>query len=127
VGWILSGLAIAFLVFDGAVKFSGIAAVAESFAQLGYPLQLAPLIGGLELALVALYAVPRTAVLGAIGLTGLLGGAIASHLRIGSPLPSHTLFGMYLGSVLWLGLFLRDARVRALLVHGLSRQRSSTV
>jgi hypothetical protein len=66
-------------------------------------------------------------VLGAILLTGLLGGAIASHLRIGSPLPTHTLFGVYLGSVIWAGLFLRDVRVRALLLHGTSRERSSTV
>ena len=101
VGWILSGLAIAFLIFDGGIKLTGSALVSDSFTQLGYPVGLAPAIGVLELALVALYAVPRTSVLGAILLTGLLGGAIASHLRIGSPLPTHTLFGVYLGSVIW--------------------------
>lgn len=117
-GWVVSGLAVAFLIFDGGIKLTGAAVVGDSFTQLGYPVSLAPAIGMLELALVALYAVPRTSVLGAVLLTGLLGGAIASHLRIGSPLPTHTLFGVYLGSVIWAGLFLRDVRVRALLLHG---------
>ena len=126
-GWILSGLAIAFLGFDGAIKLTGVAPVADSFAQLGYPLGLAPVIGLLELALVALYALPRTSVLAAILLTGLLGGAIASHLRIGSPLPTHTLFGVYVGCVVWAGLLLREPRLRGLLLHGTSRERSSTV
>ncbi len=62
-----------------------------------------------------LYAVPRTAVLGAILLTGLFGGAMATHLRIGSPLFSHLLFGLYLGLLVWGGLYLRDARLRALI------------
>ena len=116
VGWALSGLVIAFLIFDGAIKFTAVEAVTESFNQLGYPLQLAPLIGGLELAIVALYALPRTAALGGILLTGLLGGAIASQVRIGSPLFSHTLFGVYLGVLAWAGLCLRDPRLRSLIV-----------
>jgi hypothetical protein len=74
---------------------------------------LAPAIGLLELACVALYLIPRTAVLGAILATGLLGGAVAMHLRVGDPYPSHTLFPIYVGALLWAGLFLRDARVRA--------------
>ena len=113
-GWLLSGLAIAFLVFDGAIKFFPIAPVTDSFNELGYPVGLAPAIGALELAIVALYTVPRASVLGAILLTGLLGGAIASHLRIGSPLFSHTLFGVYVGTIAWGGLYLREPRVRAL-------------
>jgi hypothetical protein len=62
-----------------------------------------------------LYAVPRTSVLGAILLTGLFGGAMATHLRVGSPLVSHLLFGLYLGLLMWGGLYLRDARLRALI------------
>ena len=115
VGWILSALVIAFLIFDGGIKFFPIAPVTDSFNQLGYPVGLAPLVGALELAIVVLYAIPRSSVLGAILLTGLLGGAIASHLRIGSPLPTHTLFGAYLGAVAWGALYLREARLRALL------------
>jgi hypothetical protein len=126
VGWIASGLAIAFLIFDGAIKFFPIAPVTDSFTELGYPVALAPAIGTLELAIVALYAVPRSSVLGAVLLTGLLGGAIASQVRIGSPLFSHTLFGVYLGTIAWGGLYLRDARVRALFRYGTSRERSLT-
>ncbi|HKC51471.1 MAG TPA: DoxX family protein [Myxococcota bacterium] len=113
-GWVLSGLAIAFLSFDGAIKLVPIAAVLESLAQLGYPLSAARGIGMLELACLALYAFPRSAVLGAILLTGFLGGAIASHARIESPLFSHTLFSTYLGVFVWGGLYLRDERLRAL-------------
>ena len=113
-GWVLSGLAIAFLSFDGAIKLVPIAAVLESLAQLGYPLSAARGIGMLELACLALYAFPRSAVLGAILLTGFLGGAIASHVRIESPLFSHTLFSTYLGVFVWGGLYLRDERLRAL-------------
>jgi len=71
-------------------------------------------LGVLLLACTLLYAVPRTAVLGAILLTGYLGGAVATHLRVGDPLFSHVLFGVYMGVALWLGLYLRDARLRAL-------------
>jgi hypothetical protein len=73
------------------------------------------MLGVIGLVSTALYALPRTSVLGAILLTGYMGGAIATHLRIGSPLFSHTLFGVYLGVLLWGGLWLRDPRVRALL------------
>ncbi len=113
-GWVLSGLAIAFLSFDGAIKLVPIAAVLESLAELGYPLSAARGIGMLELACLALYAFPRSAVLGAILLTGFLGGAIASHVRIESPLFSHTLFSTYLGVFVWGGLYLREERLRAL-------------
>jgi len=113
-GWVLSGLAIAFLTFDGAIKLVPIAAVLESLAELGYPLSAARGIGMLELACLALYAFPRSAVLGAILLTGFLGGAIASQVRIESPLFSHTLFSTYLGVFVWGGLYLRDERLRAL-------------
>jgi uncharacterized YccA/Bax inhibitor family protein len=115
IGWALSGLAVAFLLFDALVKFSGIQPVTDSFAQLGYPLELAGAIGALELACVALYAVPRTAVLGAVLLTGLFGGAIATHLRVMNPPFSHTLFSLYLAAFVWGGLTLREPRLRALL------------
>ena len=115
IGGVLSGLAIAFLAFDSVVKFTGIQPVADSFAQLGYALELAPVIGGIELVCVVLYAVPRTAVLGAVLLTGLFGGAIASHLRVADPLFSHTLFSIYLSAFFWGGLYLRERRLRALL------------
>ena len=104
-----------FLLFDCVVKLVKIQPVVESFAQLGYPDSLARGIGLLELACLALYVVPRTAVLGAILLTGFLGGAISTHLRIGDPLFSHVLFPAYVGILVWSGLFLRDDTLRALI------------
>jgi hypothetical protein len=115
VGRILSGLVVLFLVFDGAIKLVPIEAVTESLTELGYPVELARGLGVLVLVCTILYVIPRTAVLGAILLTGLLGGAIATHLRVGSPLFTHLLFGAYLGVMAWGGLFLRDERVRALI------------
>lgn len=114
IGTGLSGFVIAFLLFDSVIKFTGMQPVTDSFAQLGYPVDLAPAIGALELACVLLYAFPRTAVVGAILLTGHLGGAIASHTRIASPLFSHTLFGVYVGLLVWAGLWLREGRLHAL-------------
>ena len=114
-GRILSGLVVLFLVFDGAIKLVPIDAVTESLTELGYPVDLARGLGVLVLVCTILYVNPRTAVLGAILLTGLLGGAIATHLRVGSPLFTHLLFGAYLGVMAWGGLFLRDERVRALI------------
>ncbi len=82
---------------------------------MGWPLSLANVLGTLLLACIALYAIPRTSILGAILLTGYLGGAVATHLRAGDPLFSHILFPTYLGVLLWLGLYLRDDRVRVLI------------
>lgn len=116
-GRIISGLVILFLLFDGAIKLVPIAIVMESMEPLGYPpsADIARLLGVLTIVSTILYAIPRTSVLGAILLTGYLGGAIATHLRIGSPLFTHLLFGVYLGVMIWGGLFLRDDRVRALI------------
>lgn len=116
-GRVLSALVVLFLTFDGAIKLVPIAPVTETMQQLGYPAGegLARGLGILTLACAILYAVPQTSVLGAILLTGLLGGAIATHLRVGSPLFTHLLFGVYLGLLAWGGLFLRDERVRALI------------
>ena len=114
-GRILSGFAVLFLVFDAVVKFTKIAPVVDSFAQLGYPIGLAPTIGSIALVCVVLYVIPRTSVLGAILLTGYLGGAIASQLRIGSPLFSHVLFPVYVAALIWGGLYLRDEQLSALI------------
>ena len=72
-------------------------------------------IGLIELVCLALYLIPRTSVLGALMLTGYLGGAIATHVRIGSPLPTHTLFPIYVALMVWGGLYLRESRLRELL------------
>ena len=114
-GRVMSGLVTAFLLFDGAIKLVPLPVVGETLEALGVPAGLARGLGVLTLACALLYAVPRTAVLGAILLTGLLGGAMATHLRVGSPVFSHLLFGLYLGLMAWGGLTLRDPRLRALL------------
>jgi hypothetical protein len=114
-GRVFTGLVGAFLLFDGTIKFFTVQPVLDSFAELGYPLKHAITIGVIELACLALYAIPRTAILGAILLTALLGGGISTHIRVDSPLFSHTLFGVYLGLIAWAGLYLREPRLRALI------------
>jgi hypothetical protein len=124
IGRILSGLAVVFLLVDGAIKLVPIQPVIDSLRELGYPPteSLARFLGVLTLVCTLLYAWPRTALLGAVLLTGLMGGAIASHLRLGDPLLSHTLFGLWLGLFLWAGLWLRDGRLRRLMpVAGTTR------
>lgn len=113
-GRVLSGLPVAFLIFDAAIKLVHPAFVTEASAKIGWPDAVITPLGVVLLTCVALYVVPRTAVLGAVLLTGYLGGAVATHLRVGDPLFSHTLFPIYFGVMLWGGLYLRDARVRAL-------------
>ncbi|WP_242343720.1 DoxX family protein [Anaeromyxobacter terrae] len=110
----LSAFAALFLALDGVIKLLVPEPVVESMARLGYPVGLARGIGALELALLAVYLAPRTSVLGAILLTGYLGGAVSTHVRVGDPLVSHVLFPVYVGALLWGGLFLREARLRAL-------------
>ena len=116
-GRVLSGLIILFMIFDGVIKLPPLDVVTQTMVPLGWPadVNVARLLGVIGLISTALYALPRTSVLGAILLTGYLGGAIATHLRVGSPLFSHTLFGVYLGLLIWGGLYLRDERVRALI------------
>jgi DoxX-like family len=113
-GRVLSGIAVLFLILDGAIKLVPIQPVTDSLRELGYPASdsFARFLGILTLLCTALYAWPRTALLGAVLLTGIMGGAIASHLRLGDPLFSHTLFGVWLGLLFWVGLWMRDARVR---------------
>lgn len=116
-GRILSGLAIVFLTLDGAIKLVPIQPVTDSLKDLGYPTSdaFARLLGVITLGCAALYAWPRTALLGAVIMTGLMGGAMASHIRLDHPLFTHTLFGLWLGLIVWGGLWLRDERVRRLL------------
>ncbi len=114
-GGIISALAVLFLLFDSVIKLMSIGPVVESFNQLGYPPRYALGIGILELFCVVVYVIPRTSVFGAVLLTGYLGGAIATHVRIGSPLFTHTLFPIYIGLLIWIGLFLREDRLRALI------------
>ena len=116
-GRVLTGLTTAFLLFDAGIKLVGHPAVTESSRVLGLPVDLAPTLGVLTLACLALYLIPRTAVLGAVLFTGYLGGAVLTHLRVGDPLLSHTLFPVYIGAMLWAGLYLRDARVRRLFAN----------
>lgn len=114
-GRVLSGLFILFMLGASALpKFFMPEVGGPVMAQLGWPMKFGILLGTIEVVGVVLYAHPRTAVLGAVLLMGLLGGAIASHLRVESPLFSHTLFGLYLGMVMWAGLWLRDPRLRAI-------------
>ena len=114
-GRTITALPILFLLFDSTIKLLNIPAVSESFKALGYQRNLALELGILELLLIVIYLFPRTAILGAVLWTGYLGGAIATHLRLGHPLLSHTLFPIYVAAPLWLGLWLRDARLRATL------------
>jgi hypothetical protein len=116
-GRLLSGLVILFLLFDGAIKLVPWPVVTETMDKIGYGSSesLARTLGAITIACTVLYAVPPTSILGAILLTGYLGGAMASHVRIGSPLFSHILFGFYLGLMLWGGLWLRDRRLRSLI------------
>ena len=116
IGWGMSGLVIAFMLMDATMKLLALPVVLESGGPLGFAgATMARQLGLLLLICTVLYTVPRTAVLGAILLTGYLGGAVATHVRVGSPLFSHILFGVYLGVLMWGGLYLRDARVRALI------------
>jgi hypothetical protein len=109
-----SALAVLFLLFDGGIKLVPIAPVVEAFGQLGWPVALAGTVGLLAIACTLLYALPRTAPLGALLLTGYLGGAIATQVRIGAPTFS-LVFPLIVAALVWGGLLLRDERVRVLL------------
>ncbi len=114
-GRVLSGIAVALLTFDAVGKLLVLPAVVQGTVQLGYS---AGSIFGIGLALAAcllIHLVPRTSILGAVLLTGYLGGAVATHVRVGNPLATHVLSPVYVAAVIWLGLFLRDSRARALL------------
>src|SRR3984893_17061098 len=116
-GRVLSGLVIVFMLFDGAIKLVPWPVVTETMDRIGYGSSetLARSLGIITLVCTILYAIPPTSILGAILLTRYLGGAIASQLRIGSALFSHILFGLYLGLMVWGGLWLRDRNLRTLI------------
>ncbi|MCG3154733.1 MAG: hypothetical protein DKINENOH_01327 [bacterium] len=113
-GRIISALAILFLLFDSSGKLLKLAPVVEGTVQLGYPESAILGIGIVELVCLALYVIPRTSIFGAVLLTGFLGGAVATHVRLGNPLFSHVLFPVYIGALVWGGLFLLDGRLRTL-------------
>ena len=112
-GRIVTAVPVLFLLFDGVMKLIKPTPITEAFVRLGYPPELALALGIVLLACLALYLIPRTSILGAILLTGYLGGAVSTHVRVGDPLFSHVLFPIYIGVLLWLGLYLRDNRLRA--------------
>ena len=114
-GRILSGIAVLFLTFDTVIKLVASKQAVEGTVQLGWPAHHLPTLGVIEIVCLVLYLVPRTAPIGALLWTGYLGGAIATHLRLDNPLFSHILFPTYVAALLWGGLYLRDARVRAVL------------
>ncbi len=115
-GRAFSTITVLFLLLDAAMKLPPLAVVGETMAQMGWPADAgtARMLGSIMIVATALYIWPRTALLGAILLTGYLGGAIATHVRIASPLFSHILFGAYIGVLMWGGLWLRSPALRAL-------------
>lgn len=114
-GYIITALPALFLLMDAVMKFVKPEPVVETTVGLGYPEHLIVPIGAILLISLVLYLIPKTAVLGAILLTGYLGGAVATHVRVESPLFTHTLFPVYIGILIWLGLYLRETRLRVLL------------
>jgi hypothetical protein len=118
-GWGLSGVAIAFFLLDAAMKLLALPMVLQASAAIGFQGEiLVRELGIILLLCTLLYAAPPTATLGAILLTGYLGGAVAAHLRVSDPLFTHVLFGVYVGVLVWGGLYLRDTKLRAALPLG---------
>src|SRR3954447_18295137 len=114
-GRVLSGIAVLFLTMDVVMHVMQIPAAVKGMTALGYPTGVLLPLGIIQLVCLALYLIPRTRVLGAILWTGYLGGAVATHVRVGNPLFSHILFPVYVAALLWGGLYLRDVRLRAVL------------
>jgi hypothetical protein len=114
-GWILSGIVIAFMVCDAGATLLAIEPIRKATLETGYPLDLMPLIGALGLVCLVLYAIPATCVLGAIILTGYLGGAIATHLRVAGTLTDEMIVSLILGVLAWGGVWFRDPRLRLLI------------
>ena len=116
-GWILSGIVIAFMTADAGGTLLAIEPLRKATLEIGYPLDRMWLIGALSLICIVLYAIPATCVLGAIVLTGFLGGAIMSHLRVAGTLTPEMIVSLTLGVLAWGGLWLRDPRLRVLIPH----------
>ncbi len=114
-GWVLSGIYVLFMLGASiSPKLLGMAVADETMTQLGWPQGYVLMIGLIELACVLLYVFPKTSVFGAVLTMGLLGGAMATQIRVGNPLFSHVLFSLYLGLFMWGGLWLRDPALRAI-------------
>ena len=113
-GRVIGGVAVLFLAVDSVVKVLKLAPAVEGTTQLGYPDSVVVPLGILQLVCLIVYLIPRTSILGAILLTGYLGGAIATHVRVDSPLFTHVLFPVYVAVLLWGGLFLIDGRLRVM-------------
>ncbi len=111
---ILSGIVVIFMLFDTTIHLVVPPPVTEAFAQLGCPVSLSVVFGIIELVCTLLYLIPQTSIFGAVLLTGYLGGAVATNVRVGNPLFSHSLFPVYLGILAWGGLYLRNSKARAL-------------
>jgi DoxX-like protein len=118
VGLVITVLVALFLLFDSVTKLAGIPAVVEATVQLGFPAYSVAIIGAVLLVCLALYLVPRTEVLGAVLLTGYLGGAVCTNMRVEAPLFSNLLFPVYVGVLVWLGLYLRNPGLRELVRTG---------
>ena len=114
-GRALSGIAVLFLLFDGGAKVMQLQPVIDGSQQLGYPAETVFGIGVVLLTCVALHLIPQTKVLGAMLLTAYLGGAVATHVRVGSPLFTHVLFPTYVAALVWGGLILREPWLRVIL------------
>jgi hypothetical protein len=119
-GWILSGIVIAFMAADAGCTLLAIAPIKKAALETGYPLDQMWLIGAMALIFLVLYAIPTTSVLGVIVLTGFLGGAIASHLRVAGTLTPEMIVSLILGVAAWAGLWFRDPRIRALIPRRLN-------
>ncbi len=104
-----------FLLIDAGMKLAQVPVSVTTMAQLGWPASTVMALGIVLAVCTLLYCIPATSILGAVLVTAYLGGAVATHARIGSPMATHTLFGVYLGVAMWASLFLREARLRALL------------
>ena len=116
-GFSMSAIVVLFLLLDAGMKLATVGPVLEAGQQIGFPgAAMARKLGALLLLCTLIYVYPRTSLLGAILVTGYLGGAVAAHLRLGNPLFTHVLFGVYVGALMWGGLVLRDPRLRALLL-----------
>jgi len=120
IGTVLTALLTLFFVFDAGTKVVRLPAVVAATQQMGFPASSVPVIGTVLLACLALYLVPRTSILGAVLLTGYLGGAVCAQLRVEAPLFSSTLFPVYFGVVVWVALYLRSKQLRELVAAALS-------
>lgn len=113
--WVISGSIAAFTLFDAATKLARPAPVTAAFARTGWPVELSVPVGIILLVCTVLYLIPRTSILGAILLTGYLGGAVATNLRLENPMFSNTLFPVYFGILAWVALWLRNGKLRELI------------